>query len=193
MLDDRSDFTSSVAMRQLRRDLCSVSLSRKSEVNKIKRKYKDGEISKDELDDELKELKVKPSPAAFSIPQVGHKHIPLFSNRTSVVELDYDRIVYDTYDYLDKVVSLSLADPISAALDIYYNKFNDDRSIVLKNYVKYGTNDDVEILLIRYGFDPEDFVWLIEHIDEIDETAIVFKESVLNEPFERLMIIDRYL
>jgi ATP-dependent RNA helicase DOB1 len=45
----------------------------------------------------------------------------------------------------------------------------------MTNYIKYGTDDGVEIWLLRYGFEFEDFDWLIPLVDSVDEKEIKFK------------------
>ena len=49
------------------------------------------------------------------------------------------------------------------------------------NYLKYGTNNSKEIMLLRYGFDFEDLDWLMSCVDSIDETEIVFNNELVNE------------
>jgi len=106
---------------------------------------------------------------------------------------DYDRVVYDTYDYLDKVISISLADPLCAAFELFFEKTGDGRAKSLSNIIRYGTSDETEIWMLRYGIDPEDIEWLKMHIRKIDHTTIEFKDSLLNVPVDKWDVIERYL
>lgn len=110
-----------------------------------------------------------------------------------MLDIDYDAVVYDTYDFLDKVISLSLADPLCAAFDLYHQKTNDGRARIIQNLIRYGTNDPADIWLLRYGFDPEDLEWLGKYLEHIDAFKIEFKDSIHQESKEKLALIGRYL
>lgn len=109
----------------------------------------------------------------------------LFGEYDSVNDIDYDIVIYDTYDYLDKVISLSMSDPISAALEIYFDKTKDIRAIYLQNYLKYGTNDEVEIWLTKYGFSFEDIAWLKEHVEKVDSKKLSLNQRLMRFPLSR--------
>ncbi|ELM3616113.1 hypothetical protein RYR54_001749 [Aeromonas sobria] len=155
--------------------------------------FKSGEIKFVEYQELVKNLKVRSSPRASSIPNIDLRGSYLFENEMSVNDIDYDTIVYDTYDYLDKVISLCLSAPLSAAFDVYYQKTNDQRAISLKNYLLYGTNKALEIWLLRYGFNFEDMEWLVEVVDSVDENKIIFnrKTNTLNN--DQYDLISRYI
>ena len=56
------------------------------------------------------------------------------------------------------------------------------------NYIRYGTDDPKEIMLLRYGFDFEDFDWIkniVTSIDE-DEMKISSLESLSEQQKSRL-------
>ena len=120
------------------------------------------------------------------------RQIPLYGY-TSVDFIDFDTIVYDTYDYLDKVISLSLIDPICAALHIYFTKTQDARSQTLINYIRFGTDDDIDIWLMRYGFGFEEIEWLKEHIQHIDSSKITFKNTIEQLSEDKMSVIERYI
>ena len=61
------------------------------------------------------------------------------------------------------------------------------------NYIRYGTNNDKEIWLLRYGFAFEDISWLKEYIIDIDENSISFSDAILNLDDEKKEIIRRYI
>ena len=64
---------------------------------------------------------------------------------------------------------------------------------MMKNFIKYGTNNQKEIWLQKYGFGFEEIDWLAEHIKTIDENKIVFKKSVLSLPEKKYERVKRYL
>ena len=168
-------------------------LINRDERRALQRKLRKKLITQEEYNVEFNKIKIKYSARAESLPNIDARAFPLFGRGTSVKEFDYDLLVYDTYDYLDKVISLSLADPLCAALTIYYEKTQDERAKVFKNFIRYGTNDEVEIWLLKYGFDPEDTEWISKYVHHIDENGIIFVDdlSELNE--EQRSILERYI
>ncbi len=117
----------------------------------------------------------------------------MFDTKKTIDKIDYDILIWDTYDYLDKVISWALSDPLSATFILYHQKTNDERALAMANYIKYGTNDENEIWLIKYGFDFEDIEWLIPYIDTVDENEIVFKSSISELPDYKQKLIERYV
>lgn len=168
-------------------------LAQKDKQREIAARLKSNEITSEEALNQKRALKIKYSQAANTLPTSEAGRNPLFHTELSVLDLDYDQLVYDTYDYLDKVISLCLVDPINGALKIYYDSTNDQRAIVLSNFIRYGTNDHKEIWLLRYGFEPEDIEWVKNHIVSIDENEIVFDEDIDSLPEEKYNVISRYI
>ncbi|MDH3324617.1 MAG: DEAD/DEAH box helicase [Candidatus Peregrinibacteria bacterium] len=138
-------------------------------------------------------IPIKWTPIPAPLPNKNLRRAPLYPQGTSVTFLDYDTIVYDTYDYLDKVISLSLVDPICASLQIYYEKNNDLRAKALLNYIRFGTNDEIDIWLIKYGFGFEEIDWIKEHVEAIDASKITFKNSIIDISDDKKLVIERYL
>lgn len=167
-------------------------LSERDKKRKITSQIRTNGITSEQAQESIREIKIRYTPAASSLPDVNLRGLSLFPKGASVTDLDYDTLVYDTYDYLDKVISLSLADPITAALQLYYEKTKDKRALVMKNFIRYGTNDDIEIWLSRYGFGFEDIDWVKEHIESIDEKGIVFKLSINTLDEDKKELIKRY-
>lgn len=171
-------------------------LSEKDFRRKLRRKLRNKEITINDFNQQLSEKKARFSCIAEALPNKSFKRpVPLFDRNTSVVDLDFDTIIYDTYDYIDKVLSLSVKDPISSTLILYFQKSKDIRAQILSNYIKYGTNNTNEIWLLKYGFSFEDIEKLIEHIDKIDETEIIFKDSIkdfISDP-DNYKLIERYI
>ena len=133
------------------------------------------------------------TPQAQTIPNKSVGYFPLYGFKAKLNDFDYDLLVYDTYDYIDKVISLSLSNPISAALQIYYERTKNIKALALSNYVRYGTNDNQEILLLRYGFNFEDIEWLKDYITKIDENEIVFNDKISDLEPEKYEVIQRYI
>jgi hypothetical protein len=101
--------------------------------------------------------------------------------------------VYDTYDYIDKVLSISLSAVINAAMREYELKTGDTRAGKMAKYIKYGSVDETVITLTRYGFVLEEMEWLLRCVSSVDEYQIVFNENVKELDSERLKRINRYM
>lgn len=167
-------------------------LTKQDKQHEYRNKYKNGEITENEMNNAISNLEIKYTPIPFSLPnKKGHKAWLFYKKNIS--EFDYDSLVFDTYDYIDKVINYSLSDPICAAFTIFYNDTNDVRAKILCNYIRYATNDEVEIWLLRYGFTFEDILWLKQYILKIDENEIIFAPSIKYLDQERKNVIERYL
>ena len=152
-------------------------LTSKSEQRRILSLLKSKDISEKEANKLWNKLTIRYSQVPSPIPNKKLSRAPSFP-REHIEHLDYDSLVYDTYDYLDKVISLSLTDPICAVLEFYFQKHNDKRARALINYIRFGTNDHIEIWLIKYGFSFDDIEWIKEHVISIDNSRIDFNDSV---------------
>ena len=168
-------------------------LSKKDDRNVILKQLKNGEISDDRAQKELAKITIRFSQIPSSLPNIRHRQVPLYPQDTPVSQLDFDTIVYDTYDYLDKVISLSMVDPICAAFEVYATKTKDSRAVTMRNYIRFGTNDDVEIWLLKYGFSFEDIEWLKKCVKRIDASKIIFNSRVKKLSKLKLETIQRYL
>lgn len=168
-------------------------LSEKDSRRAITSRLNNNLISERRAKKELQRIKVRYTPIPSQLPNKSLRRASLFPQNTSAESLDFDTIVFDTYDYLDKVISLSLTDPICAALKIYCDKFNDQRGVALNNYLRYGTNDNTEIWLLRYGFNFDDIEWIIDHIQDINQLKITFKPSIYQVNDDHLKIVERFL
>lgn len=168
-------------------------ITRRKEQRELMRRLRSMEITEEQFNEQMAHLTIRYTQSAFTIPNKHKGRFPLFRENTPIKDCDYDRLVYDTYDYLDKVISLSLADPINAALEIYYQERTDLRAKALQNYIKYGTNSNFAIMLLRYGFDFEDHSWIMPCINQISEDGIEFNERVTSLPDEKYKLIERYI
>lgn len=63
----------------------------------------------------------------------------------------------------------------------------------MSNYIKYGTNDNTEIWLMKYGFDFEDIEWIKGYVDSIDENEIIFKNNISELSDTKNNLIERYV
>ncbi|MDP1870652.1 MAG: DEAD/DEAH box helicase [Gallionella sp.] len=134
------------------------------------------------------------SQPANKLPDSKLKHkFSLFNADTPARSVHFDAIIYDTYDYLDKVISFSLVEVFSAAFKIYFEHTGDDRADSAIELLRYGTNDTRNILLMRYGFTPEDVPSIAPYIESISELNIVFKDNVKDAPQYIKQMIEWYL
>lgn len=117
----------------------------------------------------------------------------LFPQGTKAKDVDYDLIVYDTYDYIDKLIGFKLSDVFYAAFFKYFERTDDVRAFKLALYIKYGTDNQRHIWMLRYGLSFEDIEVLDQHIERIDSEAIVFKPSIINVPDELKASVERYI
>ena len=154
-----------------------------------------GNISDDEYREAIDSLRIVYSAIPHQLPDLTLRgRLPSRFKHDHVSTLNYDLLVYDTYDYLDKVISFSLSDVFITAYAEYYKQYDDERAGAMVNYVRYGTNDKTEIWLLRYGFTFEDIELIIPHVMAVDENRIVFSDTILelnNEPV--MALVERYL
>lgn len=101
------------------------------------------------------------------------KAYPLFKD-TPANSISYDAVIFDTYDYMDQVISFSLSDTFAAAFKIYGEKTGDGRSMKILELLRYGTNNVDHILLMRYGFPPEIVSDVLPYIRSVNENEIEF-------------------
>ena len=112
------------------------------------------------------------------LPNINLKVYPLFSTDIVVSSIDYDTLVYDTYDYLDKLIDFKLADIYYAAFKKYAENKDDARALKLAKLIKYGTSDEKTIWMLKYGMSFEDIKKLGRYVLEINNKHIVFSSSI---------------
>lgn len=127
------------------------------------------------------------------IPNRNLPNYPKINQSTLAKNVDYDLIIYDTYDFLDKLIGFRLSDIYFAIFNEYFLSSNDSRAESLAKYMKYGTADSKEIWLLRYGFDFEDIEWLNPCIESVDESEISFNSKVFELDEKKSMLIGRYM
>jgi ATP-dependent RNA helicase DOB1 len=137
-------------------------------------------------------------PAAFftqckDIPDKSLSVFSMFPLGTKAKDVSYDLVMYDTYDYIDKLIGFKLSDIFYAAFIKYFEKTGNKRADKLAKYVKYGTDNPRFIWMLRYGMSFEDIEILDKHIEEISPAEIVFKNSISEVPDIDKLSISRFL
>lgn len=132
-----------------------------------------------------------------NIPKKSLESSWSFTHKQLAKNVDYDSVVTDTYDYIDKLIGFRVGDVYFAAFDKYAkNDLNDayirEKAIRMTNYIKYGTDKEIEIWLLRYGFEFEDFDWLLPIVESVSEEEIVFK-SIENLNIEQRTRIEKFI
>ena len=116
-------------------------------------------------------LPAHPTQKYNDLPDESLRFIPLFSPETLTKEVDYDTLIYDTYDYIDKLIGFRLTDIK------YYQKTNDPRAQRAAQLTKFGTDNPKYIMMIRYGLPFEDVLALDEFVEAINEQEVVVKNE----------------
>ena len=75
----------------------------------------------------------------------------------------------------------------------YFEATNDIRADKLAKYVKYGTDDNKKIWMLRYGLSFEDIEVLEKYVLKIDKEEMVLSRDVLNLPEDKIFSIQRFL
>ncbi|MGX5688345.1 DEAD/DEAH box helicase [Arcticibacter tournemirensis] len=127
------------------------------------------------------------------IPDKNLKVFSLFPRGTKASAVQYDLIMYDTYDYIDKLIGFKLSDIYYAALMKYADKFHDERAVKLAKLIKFGTDNDRFIWMLRYGLSFEDIENLDEHIEDIGEEAIIFRPSIDSVAADEKEAVKRFM
>ena len=109
------------------------------------------------------------------------------------VDVDYDRVMVDTYDYMDKLLGFRLGDMFYATFYKFGEKHSNELSTKLAKYIKYGTIDEKSIWLLRYGFDFDDIDWLYDKVVAIDSKGIKFDNSIVELNEEQKEKITKYI
>ena len=127
------------------------------------------------------------------IPDKNHKVYSLFPIGTKASAVDYDLIMYDTYDFIDKLIGFKLSDIFYATFMKYFEKSEDLRAEKLSKYIKYGTDNASHIWMLRYGMSFEDIELLEPHIESINSDEIIFKDSIHSVLRESRLSIERFI
>lgn len=166
--------------------------SRKQKRDSIKKLIKNG-INKEENEKNYDNLKAKFITGYHELPNKNLRVYSLFDDGTKACNVDYDKIVFDTYDYLDKCIGFILSDIYYAAFIEHNKRSHDERALRLAKLIKYRTEDEKTIWMLRYGFSFEDIEWIKPCIQEINQEQIVFNNNINTLSKEQIKIIERYL
>jgi len=120
------------------------------------------------------------------------KKYSLFDQNTFAKNVSYDAIVFDTYDYFDKVISFSLSDVFIAAFKIYQEHTQDERAKKMIELLRFGTNNTDHIFLLRYGIPPENVTEISPYVQSINEESIIFKNELEDAPAHIRYLVDWY-
>lgn len=128
------------------------------------------------------------------IPDKELRNFSLYPQGTKAREVDYDRIVFDTYDYLDKLISFKLSDVFYAVFEQCYKKTGDNRAYRLLQFFKYGTDDEKEIWMLRYGLSFEELETIKPYVETIDQGEIKLLPTAYRDlSADQLKPIARYI
>ncbi len=126
-------------------------------------------------------------------PDKNSPRFGLFPLGTRANDVDYDLVMYDTYDYIDKLIGFKLSDVYYAAFSKYNQESNDIRAFKLAQYIKYGTDNERYIWMLRYGMSFEDIEIFDKHIERISAEKIIFKDSINTIPDKEKQSIVRFI
>lgn len=139
------------------------------------------------------EMKVKFIMGYSDLPNASLRIYPLVQTDVSASDVDFDTVIYDTYDYLDKLIGFKLSDIYYAAFKVNYDSTQNHKSLIMANLIKYGTADDKEIFMMRYGLSFEDISVLSNCIDAIDETCVQVNNNFYDLPEELRKPLERFV
>lgn len=167
-----------------------------SEIRRIKNLHLQNKISEEDEYKLLENIKIAYTPIPQSLPNntLISKGPSSFGWATAN-SFDYDSLVYDTYDYLDKVVENSLINPFTVAFQKYYEQTHNTDAEKMISYLKYGSIDKTKIYLQKYGFSNDQIDILGDSVISADEFQITFDEEKIkniNDPIT-LELVNRYL
>jgi len=154
-------------------------IRKNNEVRKILNQIKKETDTKNTnlLLSDLEKIEANFTMKCSNVPDKNLPSIPLFEKGTLAYNINFDVVAFDTYDYIDKIISFKLKDIFYAIFFEIYLSENDMRALKFSEYLKYGTADSKEILLLRYGFSFETIEWLKPYVENISEDEIVFKKT----------------
>lgn len=167
-----------------------------SKIREIIKLFNDKKITEEEKNTLLDNIKISYTPIPKTLPNSSLTHDTSSSfGWMTAYSFDYDSLVYDTYDYLDKVVEFSLINPFTVVFQKYFEKTNDEKAEKMISYLKYGSIDKTKIFLQKYGFSHDQIDILGDVVISADENQIIFDESKLNKIKDpiTLELVNRYI
>ena len=157
--------------------------------------FNDKQITKEEKNIMLDNIKIVYTPIPQTLPNSSLTYNTSSSFEATAYSFDYDTLVYDTYDYLDKVVEFSLINPFTVVFQKYFEKTNDEKGEKMVSYLKYGSIDKTKIFLQKYGFSHDQIDILGDAVISADENQIIFDERKINQIKDPILLelVDRYI
>lgn len=153
-------------------------LTRLNERRNLKKELETGHISVEVYMRTLSNMYVQYSAKPSHIPDKRLFNIGSSFKGMNATNIDYDSIVYDTYDYIDKVVEFSMLNAYITTLSLYQKKTSDNRALKVINCLKYGSDEPKIIFLKRYGFSDEEIKIIYDNVKTVDENGIEFEDSI---------------
>jgi hypothetical protein len=145
------------------------------------------------LGDDCSEVKVNYLPAYADIPNLKLSKFPLVDKSTKSKDVDFDVVVYDTYDDLDKLIGFKLSDIYYAAFKVNFENTHDERALTFAKLIKYGTSNEKEIYMMRYGLSLDDISILEPYILSINTEGIRVSADFYNLPSNIRRPLERFV
>lgn len=141
----------------------------------------------------IKNIKVCSMMGYSDLPNLKLNFFNLVDTKTPITDVDFDTVVYDTYDYLDKLIGFRLSDIFYAAFIAQFNKTADIKAKKFANFIKFGTCHEPEIYMIRYGLSLEEARFFLPFIEKVDESGIVVKKEFYTIPEDDRKPLERFV
>lgn len=167
-----------------------------SEIRNIIKLFDNGQISREEEQRLLEGIAIEYTPIPQTLPNKSlQRKGPSSFGWATAYSFDYDSLVYDTYDYLDKVVEFSLINPLTIVFQKYFEETGNLKAERMISYLKYGSIDKTKIYLQKYGFSHDQIDLLGDSVISADENQIVFDESKIKniEDPITMELVSRYI
>lgn len=134
------------------------------------------------------------SQPAAKIPDIRSRYLySIYPKNTYAKDVSYDRIVFDTYDYIDQVLTFSVSEVIVSAFSLFLEERHDQRANRMISLLRFGTNDEKYIMLVRYGFTAEQIEQIYRYVKHVDVDSISFSADISEVDDSVLEAVSWYL
>lgn len=167
-----------------------------SEIRNIIKLFDNGKISREEEQRLLEGIAIEYTPIPQTLPNKSlQRKGPSSFGWATAYSFDYDSLVYDTYDYLDKVVEFSLINPFTIVFQKYFEETGNIKAERMISYLKYGSIDKTKIYLQKYGFSYDQIDLLGDSVISADENQIIFDENKIKNVRDPITmeLVSRYI
>ena len=167
-----------------------------SEIRNIIKLFDNGQISREKEQRLLEGIAIEYTPIPQTLPNKSlQRKGPSSFGWATAYSFDYDSLVYDTYDYLDKVVEFSLINPFTIVFQKYFEETGNLKAERMISYLKYGSIDKTKIYLQKYGFSHDQIDLLDDAVISADENQIIFDENKIKriEDPITMELVSRYI